>query len=291
VEAAFHDKEDTENLDKIAGRGRKRGFMAPAERFRRAEVNEAKRIRRFLATFDGDGAEVSLSTAATEQVIVDILTGDNLEDVSLLAEEARVGPGVFVESDGEVDLVDVEAAEVEADLHLRAVSGADCTAAEAAAEVSLKTGARVDVAVTITEDVSGLTDLRIEIDSVANPEATSDTRFKKVRKAEAMGTAAAEPLAVPEKKRRVDGVFSVESEAETNAGFVGLGSGEMKSRAFRSDEARAKRNAKDNQRQRKRKASISSSQIMTETDSAQEAKETEGTGKWKNSSEHLHGLN
>ena len=57
-----------------------------------------------------------------------------------------------------------------------------------------------------------LIDLRIEIDSVANPEATSDTRFKKVRKAEAMGTAAAEPLAVPEKKRRVDGVFLVESE-------------------------------------------------------------------------------
>ena len=48
-------------------------------------------------------------------------------------------------------------------------------------------------------------------DSVANPEATSDTRFKKVRKAEAMGTAAAEPLVVPEKKRRVDDVFSVES--------------------------------------------------------------------------------
>ena len=70
-----------------------------------------------------------------------------------------------------------------------------------------------DVAVAITEDVSELIDLRIEIDSVANPEATSDTRFKKVRKAEAMGTAAAEPLAVPEKKRRVDGVFLVESEA------------------------------------------------------------------------------
>ena len=95
-----------------------------------------------------------------------------------------------------------------------AVSGADFTAAEAAAaEVGLKTGAGSDVAVAITEDVSGLIDLRIEIDSVANPEATSDTRFKKVRKAEAMGTAAAEPLGIPEKKRRVDGVFLVESEA------------------------------------------------------------------------------
>ena len=71
-----------------------------------------------------------------------------------------------------------------------------------------------------------------------------------------MGTAAAEPLAV---------------EAETNAGFAGLGSGEMKSCAIRSDEARAKRNAKKNQRQRKRKASISNSQNMIQTDSAQEA--------------------
>ena len=42
--------------------------------------------------------------------------------------------------------------------------------------------------------LSELIDLRIEIDSVANPEETSDIRFKKVRKAEAMGTAAAEPL-------------------------------------------------------------------------------------------------
>ena len=213
MEAAFYDKEDTENLDKSAGRGRKRGFMAPAERFRRTDVKEAKRIRRFLATFDGDSAEVSLSTAATEQVIVDIPTGDNLEDVFLLAEEARVGPCEFVEADGEVDLVDVEAAEVEDDLNLSAVSGADYTAAEATAEVSLKTGAGFDVAVAITEDESEPIDLHIEIDSVANPEATSDTRFKKVRKAEAMGTAAAEPLAVPEKKRRVDGVFLVESEA------------------------------------------------------------------------------
>ena len=142
-----------------------------------------------------------------------------------------------------------------------------------------KTGAGFDVAVTITEDVSELIDLRIEIDSVANPEATSDTRFKKVRKAEAMGTAAAEPLAVLEKRRRVDGVFLVESEAETNAGFANLGSGEMQSRSIRSDEARARKNAKNYQRRRERKASISSSQIMTETDSAQEAKETGGPGK------------
>ena len=57
--------------------------------------------------------------------------------------------------------------------------------------MSLETGAGFDVAVAITEDVSELIDLRIEIDSVANPEATSDTRFKatsdtrlkKVRKA------------------------------------------------------------------------------------------------------------
>ena len=103
--------------------------------------------------------------------------------------------------------------------------------------------------------------------------------FKKVRKAEAMGTAAAEPLAVTEKKRRVDGVFLVESEAERNAGYAGLGSGEMKSRAIRSDEARARKKAKNHQRLRARKASVSSSQIMTETDSAQEAEETGGPGK------------
>ncbi len=154
----------------------------------------------------------------------------------------------FVEADGEVDLVDVEAAEVEDDLNLSAVSGADYTAAEATAEVSLKTGAGFDVAVAITEDVSELIDLRTEIDSVANPEATSDTRFKKVRKAEAMETAVS-------------------------------GSGEMQSRAIRSDEARRRKNAKDNQRQRARKASTKSSHNMTETDSAQEAKETEGAGK------------
>ena len=41
-----------------------------------------------------------------------------------------MGPGEFVEADGEVDIVDVKAAEIEADLHLRAVSGADFTAAE-----------------------------------------------------------------------------------------------------------------------------------------------------------------
>ena len=265
--------------------------MSPAERFRRNEANETKHIRRFLATFDGDGADVSSSTAATEQVKDDIPTGDNLEDVFLLAEEARVGSGEFVEADGEVDRVDVEAAEVEADLHLRAVSGADYTAAEAAAEVSLKTGAGFDVAVAITEDVNELIDLRTEIDSVANSEATSDTRFKKVRKAEAMGTAAAEPLAVPEKKRRVDGVFSVESEAETNAGFAGLGSGEMQSRAIRSDEARARKRAKNTQRQRARMASTKSSHNMTETDSAQEVKVTEGPGKWEDSTEYSHGLN
>ncbi len=62
AEAVLHDKEDTENLDKSAGRGRKRRrFMSPAERFRRNDANETKHIRRFLATFDGDGAEVTKS--------------------------------------------------------------------------------------------------------------------------------------------------------------------------------------------------------------------------------------
>ncbi len=49
--------------------------------------------------------------------------------------------------------------------------------------------------------------------------------------------------------------------------------------------------AKNHQRLRARKASVSSSQIMTETDSAQEAEETDGPGKCGNSTEHSHGLN
>ena len=57
------------------------------------------------------------------------------------------------------------------------------------------------------------TEARIVL-SVSGVRTSPDTRFKKVRKAEAMGTAAAEPLAVSEKKRRVDGVFLVESEAD-----------------------------------------------------------------------------
>ena len=54
----------------------------------------------------------------------------------------------------------------------------------------------------------------LEIDSVANFEATSDTRFKKVRKAESMGINTAAQLEVSEKKmRRDDGVLFVENEA------------------------------------------------------------------------------
>ena len=95
----------------------------------------------------------------------------------------------------------------------------------AAAEVGLKTGAGFVVASAFTEDVSGCAGLHIEADSFANPEAANDARFKKVRKAESMGTTTAEPLAVPEKKRkRVDGAFSAESEGETNAITSGLGS-------------------------------------------------------------------
>ena len=108
---------------------------------------------------------------------------------------------------------------------------------------------------------------------------------------ESMGTTSAEPQAVPEKKRRSDGVVLVEDEAEINASSAGLESGEMKSCARRSDEARARKSAKNTQRQRARKASISGSRNMAETDSAQEADETEGSGKCGNSTEHSHGLN
>jgi hypothetical protein len=116
-------------------------------------------------------------------------------------------------------------------------------------------------------------------------------RVKNVRKIDSMEITVAEPLASPEKKmRRADGVPLVESEAETNAGSAGPGLGEMKSHSIRSDEARARRNAKRNQRQRRRKASISGGQNKIEIDGTQEAKVTEGAGKWGNSTEHSHGL-
>lgn len=57
----------------------------------------------------------------------------------------------------EVGLVDLEAAEVEVDLHLRAISGTDfvTAAAEAAAAVfDLKTRAGLDVALSVVEDLS-----------------------------------------------------------------------------------------------------------------------------------------
>ena len=105
--------------------------------------------------------------------------------------------------------------EVQVDLHIRAVSGADLITAEvAAAEVDLKTGAGIVVALAVTEDVRGCLGLHIEADSGVDPKATNDTRHKKVRKAEAMETATAEPQVVPEDKtRRVDGALLVESEA------------------------------------------------------------------------------
>jgi hypothetical protein len=109
---------------------------------------------------------------------------------------------------------------------------------------------------------------------------------------ESIGTTASEPQAVPEKKmRRADGVTLVENEDKTNAITSGLDSGEMKLRAIRSDEARARKNAKRNQRRRAWKASSNNSQNMTETESAQEAEETERLGKWEGSSEISHGLN
>ncbi len=62
---------------------------------------------------------------------------------------------------------------------------------------------------------------------------------------ESMGTTAAEPQAAPEKKmRRAEGEVLVESEDEINASSSGHGSGEMKPRAIRSDEARARKRTK-----------------------------------------------
>ena len=109
-------------------------------------------------------------------------------------------------------------------------------------------------------------------------------------KTESMGTTTAEPQVVPEKKmRRADGAILAENEDETNAINSGLDSKEMKSGARRSDEARARKNAKDYQRRRAQKANIKSSQNKTEVDGAQEAEETDGPGKCGNSSEHSHG--
>ena len=79
--------------------------------------------------------------------------------------------------------------------------------------VSAAVGAVFDVAVAITDDVSGCIDPYIEDVSVADPEATNGARSKKGRKAESMGMATAEPLEVPEKKMRADGVLLDESVA------------------------------------------------------------------------------
>ena len=109
---------------------------------------------------------------------------------------------------------------------------------------------------------------------------------------ESMGTITAEPQAVPEKKMRsADDASSVESEDETNAITSGPDSGGGKSHTKRSEEARARKNAKDTQPQRARKASISVKENMAETDAAQEAVATDGSGKCENSSEHPNGPN
>ena len=51
--------------------------------------------------------------------------------------------------------------------------------------------------------------------TVAHPEETNDARFKKVRKAEYMGTTKTKPLAVPEKKmRRADTTPLAENEID-----------------------------------------------------------------------------
>jgi hypothetical protein len=140
--------------------------------------------------------------------------------------------------------------------------------------------------------VSGCVDLLIEADSVVISEATNDARLKKVRKAEAMETATAEPLAFPETKmRRVDCTPLVESGAEITVSPAGLESGDMKSCARRSDEARMRKNAKHRQRQRARKAIINISKNKTEADGAQETEATDGSSKWETSSENSHGLN
>ena len=140
--------------------------------------------------------------------------------------------------------------------------------------------------------MGGCVGIHIEADSAVDSEATNDARLKKVRKAEAMETATAEPLATPETKmRRVAGAPLVENEAETIVDSAGLESGDMKSCARRSDEARMRKNAKHRQRQRERKAIINISQNKTEADGTQEAEATDGSSKWETSSENSHGLN
>ena len=215
VEHTLVDNEDTGNLDTSGRRGRKRGIISPAERFRRTDAKEARRIRRFLAIFDEDGVEASFSTATTEQVKVNLPTGDDPKDDFLLVEEAQAGPDAILGADAEVvGLVGVEAAEVQVDPHLRAVSGPDFITVEVAvAEGGLQIGVGSVVAPAVTENVSGCAGLHIEAESVANPETMNDARLKKVRKAESMGTATAEPLAFPEKKMRADDALLVEIEA------------------------------------------------------------------------------
>ena len=134
-----------------------------------------------------------------EQAKVNIPTGVDLEDVFPLVEKARVGPDAVLEED-------VETAEVESR------SGTDFITTE----IDLKTGAGFVAALSGTEDVRGCVGLHIEADSAVHPEETNDAGVKKVRKAESMETALAEPLVAPYKKmkRTDDVVLSVESETE-----------------------------------------------------------------------------
>ena len=195
--------------------------------------------------------------------------------VTVQADTVSLSVRPVVDTDQITVASDIDSLRVE-----RAISAADPTAAKTIEAKKVFTiGATKVEKPTAVEVAAGRVGLHLGAESVANPEETNDARVKNVRKAESMGTTTAEPLAAPEKKIRYteDDALLVESEAE------------RKSHAKRSEEARARKRAKNTQRQRARKASISGRQNMAKPDGAQEAEETDGSGKCGNSSEHSHG--
>jgi hypothetical protein len=276
--------------DMTPKRRRQRGLMSPAEKRRRMDTKEARRIQSFLSEFDVESEEKGALERAE-----DVLYGAAEQRHSFPpAAETRDGFWLHLGEGPGIDFATSENAGTEAESELQ--SGGTILSTNPMVSAALVDYACVDLLepsmypaiIETAPNVTNAETTGVEIDLHVGAEPENDNkvmmsaRVKNVRKVDSMEITVAEPLASPEKKmRRADGVPLVESEAETNAGSAGTGSEEMKSHARRrSDEARARRKAVCKQRQRTRKAS-SGIQLVIETDSTQEAEEAEGPGKWK----------
>ena len=202
--APSNGEQETGTLDMIPKSSRKRGPRSWARKKRRMDTIEARRIQRFLSEFDED-----LTEKGSLERAEDILYKAAEQRYSSQPEtDTRDGYWLHLGEGPAVELAALVATGLatEVDPQSGATLSTDLM-------VSAAAGAGFDVTVATTEDVSGC----IETDSVSTSEATSGTRFKKVRKAEALGTATAESLAAPEKKMRAEGVLLVESEADPSS--------------------------------------------------------------------------